>query len=182
MYELLTTWTTQKVSQGRISQGVFAMALGATLASVIGSFATVFYATNLSLLQTTKVGSRFVTLMTGILLVVLGCFAKVDLLFAMIPGVVIAAVSTLLFGAVCCHSAKMIFSKPLSDREIRIVGLSLFLGFGGLFVPDGTLSHLPIFLQTIIAQPVILGGGTVVVLHAWLCRDKKPAPQLNKAA
>jgi xanthine/uracil permease len=181
MYELLSTWMTQKISKGRISQGVFAMALGATLAGIFGSFATVFYATNLSLLQTTKVGSRFVTLTTGILLVVLGCFAKVDLLFAMIPGVVIAAVSTLLFGVVFCHSARMIFSERLSDRKLKIVGLSLFLGFGGLFVPDATLHHLPIFLQTFIAQPVILGGGTIVVLYAWLCQEKEPVPVPREA-
>jgi xanthine/uracil permease len=182
MYELLSKWMGAKIAKGRIAQGVFAMALGSTFASIFGSFATVFYATNLSLLQTTKVGSRFVTLTTGIMLVVLGCFAKIDLLFAMIPGVVIAAVSTLLFGVVCCHSARMIFSEPLSDRALRIVGLSLFLGFGGMLVPDETLNHLPVFLRTLISQPVILGGGTMVILHAWLCREKEPAAAPNEAS
>jgi xanthine/uracil permease len=172
MYELISTWIKQSLSVGRVSQGVFAMALGATLAAVFGSFSTVFYATNLSLLQSTKVASRYVTLATGLLLVILGGFAKVDMLFAMIPGPVISALSTVLFGIVFAHGARMIFSDAFDDRRFMIVGLSLFLGLGGLFVPQQTLDSLPILIQTIISQPVILGGTTIVFLYPLLCRKR----------
>jgi xanthine/uracil permease len=172
MYELVSGWIGQSLSVVRVSQGVFGMALGAMLASIFGSFSTVFYATNLSLLQSTKVASRYVTLSTGLLLVILGGFAKVDMLFAMIPGPVISAVSTVLFGIVFAHGARMIFSGTFDDRKFMVVGLSLFLGLGGLFVPQQTLDSLPVLVQTIIAQPVILGGSAIVFLYPLLCRRK----------
>jgi xanthine/uracil permease len=176
MYELISTWIRQSLSVGRVSQGVFAMALAATLASVFGSFSTVFYATNLSLLQSTKVGSRYVTLATGILLVILGCFAKIDLLFAMIPGPIISAISTLLFGVVFAHGARLIFARDFDDRKCMVVGLALFLGLGGLFVPLEVLHDLPILLQTVISQPVILGGTAIVFLYPLLCGRRQPVP------
>ncbi|WP_213767475.1 solute carrier family 23 protein [Caballeronia sp. dw_19] len=179
MYELISTWIRQPLSVGRVSQGVFAMALAATLASVFGSFSTVFYATNLSLLQSTKVGSRYVTLATGILLVILGCFAKVDLLFAMIPGPIISAISTVLFGVVFAHGARLIFARDFDDRKCMVVGLSLFLGLGGLFVPLEVLHRLPILLQTVISQPVILGGTAIVFLYPLLCNRKQVTAGLS---
>jgi xanthine/uracil permease len=173
MYGLVSSWIGEALTVGRICQGVFAMACGAVLAALFGSFSTVSYETNLSLLQSTKVASRYVTLATGVLLVVLGGFAKVDMLFAAIPGPVISAVSTVLFGIVLVHGAKLIFSEPLDDRKFMIVGLSLFLGLGGLFVSPATLAGLPLLVQTIIDQPVILGGTTVAILYALLCSQKQ---------
>lgn len=182
MYELIATWFPEKLSIGRVSGGVFAMALASVFAAVFSSFSTVVFATNLSLLRSTRVGSRFVTLTTGIMLVVFGCFAQIDLLFALVPGPIISAISTVLFGSVFSHGARLIFSNGLDERRVMVVGFSLFLGFGGLFVPAEVLHHLPILLQTIVSQPVILGGTSVVVLYQLICRAKTTGTPLQKAA
>jgi xanthine/uracil permease len=175
LYGLVGSWIGEALTVGRICQGVFAMAGGAVLGATFGSFSTVCYETNLSLLQSTKVASRYVTFTTGLMLVVLGGFAKIDMLFAAIPGPVMSAISTVLFGIVLVHGAKLIVSEQLNDCKFMIVGLSLFLGLGGLFVSPATLSGLPILVQTIIDQPVILGGTTVAVLYALLCGDRRTA-------
>lgn len=173
MYELLAEWAREKLSAGRVSQGVFAIAFASVFAAVFSSFSTVFFATNLSLLQSTRVGSRFVTFSTGLMLVVLGCFAQVDLLFALIPSPIISAIATVLFGGVFSHGARMIYSQGHNDRRVMVVGFSLFLGFGGLFVPAEVLHRLPILLQTIISQPVILGTTSAVVLYNVVCRPRR---------
>jgi xanthine/uracil permease len=156
-----------------VSQGVFAVAFASVFAAVFSSFSTVFFATNMSLLQSTRVGSRFVTFSTGVLLVVLGCFAQIDLLFALIPSPIISAIATVLFGGVFSHGARMIFSQGHNDRRVMVVGFSLFLGFGGLFVPQEVLHRLPVLLQTIISQPVILGTTAAVVLYNLVCRPRR---------
>ncbi|MDQ7978834.1 solute carrier family 23 protein [Paraburkholderia sp. SARCC-3016] len=182
MYELIATWIGKPLSVGRVSQGVFAMAFASVFAAVFGSFSTVFYATNLSLLQSTRVGSRYVTFATGALLVALGCFARIDLMFALIPGPIISAISTVLFGSVFSHGARLIFSSLLDERRVMVVGFSLFLGFGGLFVSQEALRHLPTLLQTIVSQPVILGGASIVVLYRLLCRPAASTRQATQAA
>jgi xanthine/uracil permease len=53
------------------------------------------------------------------------------------------------------------------------VGFSLFLGFGGLFVPAEVLHGLPVLMQTIISQPMILGSTAAVVLYNLICRPKR---------
>lgn len=182
MYELLAEWAKVKLSAGRVSQGVLAIALASVFAAVFSSFSTVFFATNLSLLQSTRVGSRFVTFSTGLMLVLLGCFARIDLLFALIPSPIISAIATVLFGGVFSHGARMIFSQGHNDRRVMVVGFSLFLGFGGLFVPQEVLHHLPILLQTIVSQPVILGTTAAVVLYNLICRPKRTGVLAPQAA
>jgi xanthine/uracil permease len=173
MYELLALWSEEKLSNKRISQGVLSGAIACVFAAVFSSFSTVFFATNLSLLQSTKVGSRYVTFATGVLLVVLGCFAKIDLMFALIPSPIISAIATVLFGGVFCHGARLIFSAHYDERRMMVVGFSLFLGFGGLFVSKETLSHLPILLQMVVSQPMILGATVAVVLYYVICRPER---------
>jgi xanthine/uracil permease len=67
----------------------------------------------------------------------------------------------------------MIFSQGHNDRRVMVVGFSLFLGIGGLFVPQEVLHHIPVLLQTIISQPVILGTTAAVVLYNLVCRPKR---------
>jgi xanthine/uracil permease len=84
-----------------------------------------------------------------------------------------------LFGSVFSHGARLIFSNQFDERRVMVVGFSLFLGFGGLFVPQEVLRHLPTLLQTIVSQPVILGGAAIVVLYQLLCRPAAPAVQVQ---
>ena len=53
------------------------------------------------------------------------------------------------------------------------LGVSSTLGLGGLFVPQKVLDGLPILLQTVISQPVILGGVAIVFLYPILCGQKQ---------
>ena len=51
MYQMVADWGDEKLSAGRMSQGVFGVALGSVLAGVIGGFSTIVYPDNMGMLR-----------------------------------------------------------------------------------------------------------------------------------
>ena len=172
MYQIVSGWGGQRLTGGRMSEGVFAVAIGSVLAGLFGGFSTLVYPDNIGLLRSTRVGSRFATAMTGGLLIILGASVKFDMLLVLVPAPVLSAAATLLFGIVFMHGIHMLAKVEWDDRLLITAGLAVLVGLGGLFVAPETLAGMPLLVRLVLQQPVISGGVLVVVLHSILCGDR----------
>jgi xanthine/uracil permease len=180
MYQMVADWGEEKLPAERMSQGVFAMALGSVLAAIVGGLSTIAYPDNIGMLRATRVGSRYATLAAGILLIALGGFIKFDMLLVVVPMPVISATATLLFGIVFMHGVQMLAKVDWDERKFMVAGLALLVGLGGLFISPEVLQSTPLMVRLIVQQPVISGGLTLVLLHSILC--KIPRGQENGSA
>jgi xanthine/uracil permease len=169
MYQMVADWGGEKLLSERMSQGVFAVALGSVLAAITGGFSTIVYPDNIGMLRATRVGSRYATLAAGILLIALGSVVKFDMLLVLVPQPVISAAATLLFGMVFMHGVQMLSKVDWNDRNFIAAGLALLVGLGGLFVSPETMQAMPLTVRLFFQQPVISGGLTLVILHSALC-------------
>jgi len=169
LYQMVGDWGGQRVSSARMSQGVFAIGLGAVLAGLVGGFSTIVYPDNIGMLRTTRVGSRYATLAAGVLLIVLGASIKFDLLLVVVPLPVLSAAATLLFGIVLMHGVHILAKVDWDDRKFIVAGLSMLVALGGMFLSPEVLGQMPLLVRLVITQPVISGAVTLVVLHALLC-------------
>ncbi|HKT98203.1 MAG TPA: solute carrier family 23 protein [Paraburkholderia sp.] len=174
LYQTVAEWGGESLSPGRMSEGLFGVALGSVVAAVWGGFSTIAYPDNIGILRATRVGSRFVTLAAGILLIVLGGCVKFDMLLVVVPIPVISAAATLLFGIVFMHGVHILEQVEWDDRRLIASGLAFLVGLGGLFISPDVLHAMPLMLQLVLQQPVISGGLTLVVLHSLLC-SKQPS-------
>ena len=178
MYQMVADWGGEKLSAGRMSEGIFGVALGSVLGAIVGGLSTIAYPDNMGMLRATRVGSRYATLAAGILLIALGGFIKFDMLIVLVPQAVVSAAATLLFGIVFMHGVEMLTKVDWDDRKFIVTGLALLVGLGGMFVSPPALADLPLLARLFIQQPVISGGLTLVILHSLLC----PAPDsMNEA-
>ena len=75
----------EKLPAERMSQGIFAVAIGSVLAGIVGGFSTIVYPDNMGMLRTTRVGSRYATLVAGLILIALGGCIKFDMLLVLVP-------------------------------------------------------------------------------------------------
>lgn len=175
LYQMVADWGHEDLPASRMSQGIFAVALGSVLAGIVGGFSTIAYPDNIGLLRSTRVGSRYATLAAGILLVVLGSCVKFDFLLVVVPLPVLSASATVLFGIVFMHGVHMLANVEWDNRKLMIAGLATLVGLSGLFVAPDVLSEMSLILQLCVKQPVISGGMTLVVLHSLLCTDHPPA-------
>lgn len=175
MYEMVAAWGNQRLSPERMSQGIFAVAIGSVLAGIVGGFSTIVYPDNMGMLRTTRVGSRYATLAAGLILIALGGCVKFDMLLVLVPQAVVSAAATLLFGVVFMHGVQMLSTVQWDDRQFAAAGLAVLVGLGGLFVSPEVLQTMPLVARLLVQQPVISGGLTLVALHALLCRTPSMA-------
>jgi xanthine/uracil permease len=175
LYQVVAGWGDEPLPSERMSQGVFAMGIGAVLAGLVGGFSTIAYPDNIGMLRTTRVGTRFATATAGILLIVLGACVKFDMLLVVVPLPVVSAAATLLFGVVFMHGVHMLAAVDWDDRKLMIAGLAILIGLGGLFITADVIQAMPLIVRLLVQQPVISGGLTLVVLYSLLCRETAKA-------
>lgn len=169
LYQTVADWGGEKLTPGRMSEGIFGVGIGSVIAGLFGGFSTIVYPDNIGMLRTTRVGSRYATLAAGLLLIVFGGCIKFDMLLVVVPLPVISAAATLLFGIVFMHGVHILAQVEWDDRRLIAAGLAFLVGLGGLFLTPDALHAMPLVLQMILQQPVISGGLTLVVLHSLLC-------------
>jgi xanthine/uracil permease len=163
-YDIVADWGGQELSGHRVSQGVFGEVLGSTVGAVFGGLSTLAYPDNIGLLRVTKVGSRYVTLATGVILLVLGGLGPFDRLLQAVPLPVLAAAGTVLFGVLFASAIDVLSGVHWSRDNLMLAGFPFITAIGGLFVPAPTLKAMPAVVQLILAQPLILGTVLLVVL------------------
>jgi xanthine/uracil permease len=178
MYEMVAQWGNEKLTAERMSEGIFAVAIGSVLAGIVGGFSTIVYPDNMGMLRTTRVGSRYATLAAGLILIALGTCVKFDMLLVLVPQAVVSAAATLLFGVVFMHGVQMLSAVEWGDRQYVAAGLAILVGLGGLFVSPEVLQTMPLAARLVVQQPVISGGLTLVTLHSLLC----PVPSAPEVA
>lgn len=116
-------------TEKQISRGIGCEGIGCLLTGLLGGFSSTSYSENIGLVGLTKVGSRYVVQVAGVLLVLLGIFAKFGAFAATIPGPVVGGLYCALFGLIAAVGIQQLAKADLSsDRNLFIAGFSLFMG------------------------------------------------------
>ena len=119
-------------SSKQLSRGIGAEGIGCTLTGIFGGFASTSYSENIGLIGLTKVASRWVVQVGGVILIVLGIFGKFGGFAAAIPGPVVGGLYCALFGLIAAVGIQQLAKADLSsDRNLFISGFSLFMGLVG---------------------------------------------------
>ena len=145
----------------RIGNGVLADGLGSALAGVIGTFPNTSFSQNVGIIPLTKVASRYVAMMAGILLIILGLLPKFAALINIMPQPVLGGVGIVMFGTVAAAGIQTLSSIKLTNRNLLIIATSIGLGLGVTFRPE-ILSNLPQWVSMIFSSGI--STGTIVSL------------------
>ncbi|MCZ6727675.1 MAG: purine/pyrimidine permease [Acidobacteria bacterium] len=155
----------------QLSRGIGSEGIGCFLTGLLGGFASTSYSENIGLIGLTKVASRWVVQVGGIILVVLGIFGKFGGFAAAIPGPVVGGLYCALFGLIAAIGIQQLAKADLSsDRNLFIAGFSLFMGLSvpayfaarasaDVLGPGQTLAlYTPTAEGLLAAMPATLGG------------------------
>jgi xanthine/uracil permease len=172
-YDIVARWGEQDLTAQRTAQGVFGEVLGSTVGSLFGGLSTLAYPDNIGLLRVTRVGSRYVTLASGIILLVLGGLEPFDALLQAVPLPVLAAAGTILFGVLFASAIDVLSVVKWNQQSLLVAGVPFITAIGGLFIPATTLAAMPVAVQLILGQPLILGTLLLIVMK--LALNERPA-------
>ncbi len=113
----------------QLSRGIGSEGAACFLTGVFGGFASTSYSENIGLIGLTKVASRWVVQVGGVILILLGIFGKFGGFAAAIPGPVVGGLYCALFGLIAAVGIQQLAKADLnSDRNLFISGFSLFMG------------------------------------------------------
>ena len=149
----------------RVSGGVFADGLNSLLAGVFSSFPNSIFAQNNGIIQLTGVASRYVGYFIAAMLVVLGLFPIVGIVFSLMPSPVLGGATLLMFGTVAAAGVRIVASEKLDRKAVLVIAASLSLGMGVELMPD-ILKQLPEGISTIFSSGITTGGLTAILANA----------------
>ncbi|WP_050608195.1 nucleobase:cation symporter-2 family protein [Clostridium niameyense] len=144
-----------------IASGVLSDGVGSLIAGIFGALPNTSFSQNIGLIPLTKVASRYVTMMAGILLVILGLFPKFAALINIMPQPVLGGVGIVMFGTVAAAGIQTLSSVKLNNRNMLIIATSIGLGLGVTFRPE-FISKLPEAFKMIFSSGI--STGTIVAL------------------
>ena len=154
----------ESVDSEQTAGGVLADAVGSLLAGVFGAGPNTAFSQNVGLVALTKVASRHVMIVAGIMLAGLGVFPKLSALISVMPQPVLGGVGVIMFGLVAAQGLKVLSQIELGDRELLIISVAFALGIGVTVRPD-VLSGLPAAVQMVLSSGISTGTLAALILN-----------------
>ncbi|WP_251861140.1 nucleobase:cation symporter-2 family protein [Clostridium sp. Marseille-Q2269] len=154
-----------------IAAGVLSDGVGSMLAGFFGAMPNTSFSQNIGLIPLTKVASRYVTMMAGILLIILGLFPKFAALINIMPQPVLGGVGIVMFGTVAAAGIQTLSTVKISNRNMLIVATAIGLGLGVTFRPE-FIAKLPEALKMIFSSGISTGTIVALLLNVILKEDK----------
>ena len=155
------------IGDKRVAAGVLSDGVGSALGGLVGSCPNTSVSQNIGIISLTKVASRHVAVMAGILLVILGFLPKVAAIITGIPNPVLGGVGIMMFGTVAAAGIRTLSNIKLTERNLLIIAISMGLGLGVTFRPD-VIHNLPEAIRMIFSSGISTGTIAALILNAVL--------------
>ena len=146
----------------RASGGVVANGVASLFAAMLNSFPNSIFAQNNGMIQLTGVASRYVGYFISAMLVLLGVFPAISLVFSLMPQPVLGGATLLMFGTVAATGIRIIASQKLGRKEVLVIAISLAAGLSVEFMPE-ILNGMPEELRNILSSGITTGGVTAIL-------------------
>ena len=148
----------------RASGGILADGFNSMLSGMLCAFPNSVFAQNNGMIQLTGVASRYVGYYIAALLVLLGLFPAVGLVFSLMPEPVLGGATLLMFGTVAAAGIRIISSQKIDRKATLVMALSFAFGLSVELVPE-ILGQLPETVRNIFSSGITTGGLTAILAN-----------------
>ncbi len=155
----------------RAQGGILADGFNSMLAGMINSFPNSIFAQNNGLILLTGIASRRVGYYIATMLVLLGLFPYVGLVFSLMPEPVLGGATLLMFGTVAAAGIRILVSQEIDRKASLVIAISLALGIGVEMVPD-ILCQMPQSIKEIFSSGITTGSCAAILSNMFI-RIKK---------
>lgn len=149
----------------RASGGILADGFNSMLAGIFNSFPNSIFAQNNGMIQLTGVASRYVGYFIAGMLVLLGLFPVVGLIFSLMPEPVLGGATLLMFDTVAAAGIRIIASQDINRKATLVIAISFSFGLSVELVPE-ILSQLPETVRNIFSSGITTGGVMAILTNA----------------
>lgn len=148
-----------------IARGLATDGLSAVLGGFFNSFPDTAFAQNVGLVGLTRVRSRWVVAVAGVILIVLGLIPKLGAVVASIPGPVIGGAALIMFGMVSAVGIRTLGRVEFEGtNNLLVVATALAVGLVPVVAPE-IYSKMPSAFQVIFGSAITSTAILVFVLN-----------------
>ncbi len=156
----------------RLQGGLLADGINSAVGACLNSFPSTTFAQNNGVIQLTGVGSRYVGMFIGGILMVLGLIPAVGVLVQALPPAALGGATLIMFGMVAAAGIRILSRVPMNRRNGVILAVSLGLGLGVTLVPD-VVDHLPPLIKSTFSSGIATGGLCALLLNIVLPGERQ---------
>jgi xanthine permease XanP len=156
----------------RLQGGLLADGINSLVGACLNSFPSTTFAQNNGVIQLTGVGSRYVGIFIGGILMLLGLIPAVGVLVQALPASALGGATLILFGMVAASGIKILAGVPMNRRNGVILAISLGVGLGVSFVPEITQA-LPPMVRNALSSGIATGGMCALLMNIVLPGERQ---------
>ncbi|EMH4161594.1 purine permease [Pluralibacter gergoviae] len=158
----------KKVDAKMLRNGLNTCGVATTICGLFNLFPYSAFAQNVGLIGLTGVRSRFVVSVSGVILILMGIFAKMAALVVLIPKPILGGAGIVMFGMVAVSGIRTLGQVNYrNNNNGMVVALTLGLGMMPVVVPN-LFSQFPPMAQLFLHSGITIGTLTAIVANLTL--------------
>jgi NCS2 family nucleobase:cation symporter-2 len=168
MFLALGDMTGSKITQERLAAGLRTDGLGSIIGGLFNTFPYTSFSQNVGLVGVTGIRSRYVCVMGGAILIVLGLVPKMGALVDALPTAVLGGAGLVMFGMVAATGIRILSRVDFVSNRNNLFIVAVALGFGmiPLIAPDFK-QWMPHAIHPLIDSGILLATIASVSLNAF---------------
>ncbi len=166
MFLALGEMTGKKITQPMMSAGLRTDGLGTLIGGIFNTFPYTSFSQNVGLVGVTGVRSRWVCVMGGAIMIVLGLTPKVSTLVEALPTAVLGGAGLVMFGMVAATGIRILSAVNFKTNKFNLFIVAISLGFGmiPLIAPSFNM-WMPHAIAPLIDSGILLAAFSAVLLN-----------------
>jgi len=159
--------------EGHINRGIFAGGISHVLAGLFTTLAVVPLPVSAGFIQMTGQKKIRPFLIASLALSVLALLPSIVHILSLLPGPIASAALMASFISLISIAFTSMAKDELNQRRLTIIGVTLLLSMGIMFLPSGIFSTLPSVLQYVLSNGLLVGTILVICLERLWKPEKK---------
>lgn len=162
--------TGEEVSKKQLNRSGSLYGLTGMMAGILPTVGFVPFASSMGVISMTRVASRRPFYLASVFMIVLGLVAPVGAFFASIPPAVGYSAMMIVFALIFGQGLRELQRIEFTPRENFIVGISMLVGMGIMFLPASIFVSLPGFAKYVFSNGLIDGMLLTIIMEQLLLR------------
>ena len=160
--------TERQLTRDDLTRGLRADGLGTLIGGVFNTFPYTSFSQNVGLVGVTGVRSRYVCVLGGFVMLLLGLLPKMAFVVASVPQYVLGGAGVVMFGMVAATGIRILSNVDLAKSRYNLFIIAISIGIGMIpLVAPAFFSKMPEMLKPILDSGILLCSITAVGLNAY---------------
>lgn len=173
--------TNTQITGKHVQRGILCEGLGSGLAAIFSTLPFSTFSQNIGIVGITRVASRHVVVIAGVLLFLAGLFPVLGAIVVSIPQPVLGGAGVMMFAMIIVAGIQMLDKSVRSRRNVLIVSLAVGGCLAVTLRPE-IFAHMPAWVKEVFSSGITTGSVIAIVLDVLLPKDKEAVPEVAPKA